>query len=375
MHVLHTFANESSVPYLSWFVDRARGTDMRYTFLLMHRERPAMMDEMREAGHACEWIRYDDSKRKRGMVRALPWAVARIRAHRPDIVHCHMFDDTVVGLRAARLAGVRRRVMSRQDTGYHWQHAQRWIFLDRANCRLASHIIAISEESRRHMVEQEGVPEEKITLVHNGIPPERYTRQHPARIQALRERFGITDHFPVIGTVARFIPWKGYRHIVDAAERIVKDHPRARFLFCGHGEQEEEVRRWVHEAGLDAHVVFTGWVDRTDMASFQGLLDIHLHAATLEPFGLIYPEAMMNGTPVVSTATGAALDAITDGVNGILVNEASGAALADGVERLLNADVKAIGEAGRRTALEMFSFSNMYEGTMRVYDKAMRDLP
>ena len=372
IHVLHTFANESSVPYISWFAERAaKEGGIRYSFLLMHTERPAMLDEMAKYGFSCAWIPYDQHKRKRGLLRATPWLLYHMLKLRPDIVHCHMFDDTVAGLFAAWVARIKVRIMSRQDTGYHWNHAPRWVFMDRWNTDRATHIIAISTESRRHMVEKEGVDPKKITLVHNGIPPAFYTDQREETKVRLRERFGISDHHPVIGTVARFIGWKGYRHIVDAAVLIVREHPTARFLFCGHGPEEQQVRNWVKEAGLEANVVFTGWVARKDMASFMGILDLYLHAADMEPFGLIYPEAMMNAVPVVSTATGAALDAIEDGTNGILVRERNGAALAAGVERLLTLDRKSIGEAGKRTALEMYSFDTMWNGTVGLYRSAL----
>jgi glycosyltransferase involved in cell wall biosynthesis len=372
IHILHTFANNSSVPYLSWFAERARQEGgIRYSFVVMYPERPAMLDEMRALGFDCAWIPYDDRKRKRGLLRALPMLWRHMRRMRPDIVHCNLFDDSLPGLLAAWLAGIKVRVITRQDTGFHWYHAPRWVFLDRWNARLATHVIAISGECRRFLTDKEGVPAEKVTLVHNGIPPVPHTRQTADMREALRQRFGIGTRRPVIGTVARFIEWKGYRHIVDAARMVVAEHPDACFLFCGTGPQEEEVRRWVVEARLERHVIFTGWIDRAAMPSFYGLLDIQLHAAELEPFGLLYPEAMMNGVPVVSTATGAALDAIQDGVNGILVPEASGAALAAGIQRLLAMDARSIGEAGRRTALQLFSFDTMWRGTIDLYHKAL----
>lgn len=372
LHVLHTFANNATVPYLSWFAERAaREGNVRYTFLNMVPERPAMIDEMTARGFACEWVRYDDRHRKRGMVRALPWLYQRIRAHRPRIVHCNLFDDTVPGLIAARMAGVGVRVITRQDTGFHWMHAPKWLFVDRWNARMATDIITVSHEARRHLIEQERLPADKITCVHNGIPPGPHTAQDPRAMSELRERFRIDGHAPVIGTVARFIEWKGYRHIIDAARILVQRHPRARFLFCGSGPQEAEVRRWINEAGLQGHVVLTGRIERTLMPSFYGLLDAYLHAAVLEPFGLVFPEAMMNGVPVVSTATGAALDAITDGVNGMLAAERSGAALAAAMDRLLAADHRAIGLAGKATALRMYTFDTMWNGTMEVYRKAL----
>ncbi len=183
----------------------------------------------------------------------------------------------------------------------------------------------------------------------------------------LRTRFGLEGQGPVFGTLARFIEWKGYEHIVDAARILVKRHPLARFLFCGTGPQEAQVRGWVNEYGLEANVIFTGWVERDDVPSLFGIMDGYLHAADHEPFGFVYAEAMMAGVPVVSTRTGAALDAIEDGVSGILVNERSGGALAEGVERLLGTDGPRMGRAGQAIALRMFSFEGMYRGYMDLY--------
>lgn len=372
MHVLHTFANNDQVPYLSWFAERARERGgIRYTFLIMYPKRPAMLDEMQALGFTCEWIPYDDRHRKRGMLMALPRLWSRMVHHRPDIVHCHLFDDALPGLLAAWLAGVKIRVTTKQDTGFHWSYARKWVFFDRLVTRLATQVIAISGECRRFLIDIERAPASKITLVHNGIPPERFVERDATTMARFRKRFGLEGRRPVIGTVARFIAWKGHRHIIDAARVVVQRHPAAVFLFCGSGPLENEIRQAITEAGLQDHIRLTGWIDRSEMASFYGILDIYLHAAVLEPFGLVYPEAMMNGIPVVSTPTGAALDAIETDVNGILVPDASPGALAQGIERLLALDIKAIGQAGRETALRMYPFDVMWQGTMDLYAKAL----
>lgn len=369
--MLHTFANNSSVPYLTWFTERAQQEGgPHYSFLLMSSERPAMIDEMAARGYPVKWLRYDDRRRKSGMLRALPWFIGHMRRMRPDIVHCNLFDDSVPGLLAAKMAGVRTRVITRQDTGYHWMHTPKWMFFDRMNTRVATDVITISQEAREFLIEKEGTPQEKIRLVHNGIPSEIFTRQKPETIARLAEQFGTKGRFPVVGTIARFIPWKGYVQITEAASLIVKKYPKALFLFCGRGEQQEAIRQLVDSLCLRDHVVFTNWVDRGDIPSLYGLMDIYLHAAVLEPFGLVYAEAMMNGVPIVSTPTGAARDAIQNGTNGILT-ECNGQALAAGVAKLLSMDRKAIGEAGRKTSLEMYSFDTMWNGTMDVYKQAL----
>jgi len=368
---LHTFANESAVPYLTWFSNRAvQEGNLRYSFLLMTKDRPAMVEEMAQRGFPVKWIRYDHRQRKRGMLKALPWLWWHIQRMKPDIVHCNLFDDIVPGLLAAWLAKVPVRMMSRQDTGYHWLHARKWMAADRWNARMATDIITISEEAREFLINIEGTPANKLHLVHNGIPPEVFTRQSPEAIARLKKRFSTAGRFPVIGTVARFIPWKGYEHIVQAATHIVRRQPRALFVYCGQGSQLDDIKQQVADAKREGNIVFTGWVDRADMPSLYGLLDIYLHAAIMEPFGLVYPEAMMNAVPVVSTPTGAARDAIIDGTNGILA-ERNGESLAHGVERLLAMDLKAVGLAGRETAMRMYSFDVMWNGTMEVYRQAL----
>lgn len=373
MHVLHTFANNTTVPYLSWFAERAaREGSPRYSFIILHAERPRMMDEMRERGFEVIWIRYDDKKRKRGMIRALPilwWHMLRLR---PDIVHCNLFDDSLPGLLAARLAGIRRRVLTRQDTGFHWLYARRWVALDRWNNSMATSVIAISNENRRFMVEHEGADPQKITLVHNGIPPATTTLRSNEVMERLRTRFGIRPEHVVIGNVARYVEWKGHRHVISALALLVEQHPNLRLLLCGNGALRRSMEALAKELGVDSHIVFIDRIEPVDMPSFYGILDIYMHAATLEPFGLVYAEALMNAVPVVSTRTGAALDAITDGSDGVLVDEASGPALAAGVERLLKMDRKALGKEGERTAMRLFPFEVMWKGTTGCYEQAMR---
>ncbi len=369
---MHVFATSGTVPYLTWFAQRAkREGNVRFTFLVMYHERPGMMDEMPALGYDCKWIRYDPRKRKRGLLKALPWLCWHMLRYRPDVVHGHLFDDTLPAMIAAWAVRIKLRLYTRQDSGYHWNYAPTWVFLDRLVARFAHKAVACSGDVRAHMLEKERIAPGKIALVHHGIPPDRYTRQDPGTMARLRARFGIDGKGPVLGTLARFIEWKGYTHIVDAAALIVQRHPNARFLFCGTGPQEQEIRQRVADLGLQDHIIFTGWVDREEVPSLYGIMDAYLHAADHEPFGFVYAEAMMAGIPVVSTPTGAALDAIADGVSGILVRERSGPSLANGVERLLAGDPRAMGQRGKEAAMRLFTLNTMYDGYMHLYRGAI----
>lgn len=372
LRIIHLMANNSSVPYFNWFADEARANpEVDLLFVALHKEYPGMIADMEARGSRCVWIPFDDRHRKRSMLSVIPKLYRLFRREKPDVVHVHLFDDAVPALVAARLANVRVRVITKQDTTFHWFYAPGGVKYDRLNNRNATHLVAVSEECRQFVLEKEKADPKKVSLIHHGIPIAALTVQREDRKQYLRDRFQTQDRF-VIGTVARLIEWKGYRHIIGAAELLVKKFPQLLFLFAGEGDQKAELEQLIREKNLEQHIQFTGWVDRADIPSFYGILDVYLHAAAFEPFGFVIAEAMANGAPVVSTATGAAADAIITGENGFLVDDRTPEALAAGIRFMLNADRKTIGTRGKQTAEEKFPIAKMWNGYLSLYRNALR---
>lgn len=369
LHIVWVLANNSSAPYFSWMAERAKlEPKVRFSFVALYHETPEMIAEMEKHGIKAYWVPFDQHKRSASMVKAFPKLVSLFRRIKPDVVHAHLFDDAVPSLAAARIAGVKMRVITKGDTGFHWFYAPKGIKYDRLNNRNASHIVAISEECRAFILEKEEADPKKLRLIHHGIP-DTLTLQSEEAKERLRKRFDITGNQIVIGTVARLIEWKGYRRIIEAAALLKNDFPQLRFLFAGQGDQREELEMLVRKHGLEKNIRFTGWIDRDDIPSLYGIMDIYLHAASYEPFGFVIAEAMMNGTPVVSTATGAAKDAVRDGVNGILSKEISAEGIAEAIKRMLTADRKQFGEAGKKTAQELFRFEQMWQKHLALYEE------
>lgn len=119
-----------------------------------------------------------------------------------------LFDDTLPAMVAAFLARIKVRLFTRQDSCFHWNYAPRWVFLDCLNALLATRVIAVSEDTRTFTTEKEHVAASKVGMVHHGIPPGPFTFINENVKERLRERFGLHNSFPVIGTVARFIEWE-----------------------------------------------------------------------------------------------------------------------------------------------------------------------
>lgn len=368
MHIVFVISNESSVPYFNWFAEKAaQQTEHTFSFVTLYTEKPKMIADVAKYGWKCYWFKFDHYKRKRGMIStffSLYWLFRKIK---PDVVHTHLFDDSLPGLMAARLAGIKKRVITKQDTTFHYFYAPKWVIADKINNANATDIVPVSREAEKFIIENENAPIEKITMIHHGIPPEIFTQQSEAFKNELISKFKL-DGKKIIGTVARLIEWKGYRYIIEAIPSVLIKYPNAQFLFVGEGDQKEELIKLAEKHNVLNHITFTGWVDRDHIPSLYSILDVYAHAASFEPFGFVIPEAMMNAAPVVSTPTGSALDAIKHKENGYLTKYKDAYSLAEGICYTLEHGSN-FKEKGRQAALEMYNFNFMFNNYMKIYER------
>lgn len=368
MHIIFVISNESSVPYFNWFAEKAtQQKKHQFSFVTLYTERPKMIEDVGKYGWKCYWFKYNHHKRKRGMIRTFFQLYRLFKKLKPDVVHTHLFDDSVPALLAAKLARVKKRVITKADTTFHYFYAPKWMMVDKFNNFNATDIVPPSKEAEKFILEKENAPIHKITTIHHGIPPELFTKQFDEVKKMLKDKYQLEGK-KIIGTVARFIEWKGYRYIINAIPEVVKKHPNAIFLFVGQGNQKEELQQLAKQLNVLDYIVFTGWIERENIPSLYGILDVYVHAANYEPFGFVIPEAMMNAAPVVSTPTGSALDAIQHKQNGYLVNYKDAISLAEGINYTLEHgnDFK---EKGKKTALEMYNFDLMYNNYIKLYEK------
>lgn len=367
MHIVFTISNESSVPYFNWFAKKSYDSELyTFSFIVMCKNKPKMIEDVGQFGYKCFWIPYDNNKRKRGMMSVLFKAYKLFRRLDPDVVHTHLFDDSLPCLFAARLAGVKIRAIVKADTGFHYFHKPQYVIADKFNNFNATHIIPPSNESKRFIIEKEKANPKKITMIHHGIPVNFFSSPNEQYRRDLVSKFGLEGKV-VLGTVSRLIDWKGYKYIIAAAAQTVERYPNARFLFVGTGPQEKQLKELVVKHDIEGYVVFTGWIPREYIPSLYSLLDGYVHAASYEPFGFVIPEAMISGVPIVSTPTGAALDIIEHKENGYLAKYKDVQSLVDGVEFIIKhgSELKA---KGRMKAIEMFDFNKMYDNYIRLYE-------
>lgn len=364
-------ANSDSVPYFLWFAEKSmQSSEFKFTFISLFATKPAMVEEMKKFNSECYWIPFDHHRRKTSMFSAIFKLRRLFKTLKPDIIHSHLFDDTLPTLIAAKLTGIKLRFITKQDTFFHWLYAPGIVKFDRLNNFLATHIVAVSGECKQFILEKEKALPEKVRLIHHGIHLDKLSKINDTTKKVLIQQYGLNDKI-VIGTIARLIDWKGHDIILEVAERIVKRYPNVVFLFIGQGDLKTKIEKIAAEKGISKNIILTGWVDRDKIPSTYGIMDIYLHAARYEPFGFVIAEAMLNAVPVLSTKTGAALDAIKHKENGYLVEYDDVTGFTDGIDFLLQNDKTKIGEKGKLTAMQMYDFEKMWSSYTSWYKEVL----
>lgn len=372
MHVVFTISNNSSVPYFNWMADFAGKKDspIKLSCVCLNHVKPLMLEEMEMRGCKAYWVPFNPGRKKLSYVKSFIRLIFLFYKLKPNVVHSHLFDDSLPALFAAKICRVKARIITKADAGFHWFYMPNLVKFDLFNNWNATHIVAISEENKRFIFENEKIRNKEIKVIHHGIPSKELTEGTKEQVEMLKNKFNTDGQF-VIGNVSRLIDWKGQKFILEAARVLKTKYPNIRFLLVGRGVDQELLQSKISEYQLEETVSLVGWVDRELMPAFYQLLDVYVHAASFEPFGFVIAEAMMNGIPVVSTKTGAAGDSITHLENGYLTEHEDYKGIADGIEYIHNNNSD-FGEKGKQTAINMFSIEVMWRNHVDFYSKIAR---
>ncbi len=273
------------------------------------------------------------------------WQLARVlREIEPDVVHAH--DPMAVSLAAMALQMrtgplARPLVVASRRVDFHLKrHAfSKWKY---------GHVdvfIAASEIIRSILV-TDGVPPDRIEVVHDGVNVTTIDKQPVVDAHAA---FWLPKGAPLVGNVAALAAHKGQRHLVAAAAKVVRELPDTRFLVVGEGELRDQLERQIHDLGLDRHVVLAGF--RSDVLGLVKSFDLFVMSSITEGLGSAILEAMACSRAVVATRAGGIPEAVDDEVTGVIVPPRDEDALAAGIVRLLKSPElrHEFGQAGRQT--------------------------
>ncbi len=184
------------------------------------------------------------------------------------------------------------------------------------------------------------------------------------RNEALAVRLGIGSG-PVLMTLARLAggeQYKGFDEIIAIIPTLLDQYPDLQYVIAGDGSDRDRLESLVKGAGLECHVIFTGFVEEREKADLYRLADVFILAGRGEGFGFVLVEAMACGIPVVASSLDASRETVLSSQSGLVVNP-------DDPSQLFRAIESSLGRAKQQNPdlafFSLHSFNRRIDDVMR----------
>jgi glycosyltransferase involved in cell wall biosynthesis len=280
-----------------------------------------------------------------------------------DIVHTHDLWSNLLGISAARLAGVPVIVSSRRDLGHlDWYEGKRRVWLRRIQ-NLSQIVLANATPIRDALISEDGFPANKVRVIHNGIDPKKF--QCAGNRQVLFPQAGVGKLIVLVGNMHSGV--KGHSWLIACAPAVIAEFPSTRFVLVGDGEQRKKYESEVQQSGVSENFIFLGL--RNDVPEILACCDIAVLPSLAEGLPNAVLEYMATGLPCVVSSVGGSAELVDEGVTGILVPARDSNALSRALLKLLGdpSSAQRMGKKGQHFVEHNFSFEQMVRRVEELY--------
>ncbi|HET7028763.1 MAG TPA: glycosyltransferase [Candidatus Limnocylindrales bacterium] len=236
--------------------------------------------------------------------------------------------------------------------------------------RSSDAIVANSEAVRRDVARREGISEDRIRVIRNGVELPAPTT--PASIAAARATLGLPLEGLIVGTVGMLKAGKGQDRVVRAFAASGAAADGGLLVLVGEGPERPALEALVASLGLSGRVRLVGLVE--DARALYPAFDVVVSASSAEGLPNAVLEAAASGLAIVATDAGGTREVITDGDSGRLVGVDDDDALAAALRQLVR-DPQArrmLGAAARQRAARDYGVDRFAAETAALYEELAR---
>lgn len=295
--------------------------DSKLNIIALSLNEGELTEKLRDAGIETHVI----SEQQHSFLQIYLIALRYFKNRKIDVIHSHRFKENVLALMLSKFIGARRFFVTLhglpepqliKKRGLAGIAFKTWInyFLLKT---FFTRIIAVSLEMKSVLVRQFSFKEEAVLVIHNGIPVP-HEDEHTAGLQHYHTGKAVDQNI-LIGSVGRLVPVKDYDLFLDIAASMKQKSNSVSFSILGDGPLKDHLLS--KAARLDILDCIKFHSSMVNPFPYYYSLDIYLNTSIHEGIPLSILEAMACGKPVIAPRVGGISEIITNGENGILVNE------------------------------------------------------
>lgn len=364
-HIIYIVSHVQKSLAFEWTASRLKG-NFKLTFILLNAGPSTLENFLLEEGIEVKRFTY---RGKQDFVFAFIKTFFFLLVKRPHAIHAHLFDAQLIGLTAAWLARIKKRIYTRHNSNYHHVYHPRGVRFDLWSNRMATAIVSISQATEKTLIELENTPLTKIVKIPHGFDILTFQEIDVARIEIVRNKWNLDNRNIIIGVIARHIEWKGIQFIVPAFKMFLQDHPTACLVLANaQGPYHTSIEELIKP--IRDHVVLIPFEE--DVPALYSVLDFYIHVPIdplCEAFGQTYVEALAAGVPSIFTLSGIAESFIINNRNALVVDFKNSEQIYLAMLRLYN-DLELrnnLVENGKEVVSSRFSIDKMIESLNKLY--------
>lgn len=230
-----------------------------------------------------------------------------------------------------------------------------------------THWAAISNASKAYIQDRWGIPDDRISVIHNGIDTSAFGPANNKTRAALRSDLGFPTKAFIFVSVGSLYPRKRHNLTIKAFQRVVENVPEAMLVIAGDGSDREKLQQQIEAQGLSENVLLLG--PRSDVPDILSVSDVMVHSAIDEAFGLVIVEGNAAALPAIVFDGYGPSEIVVDGVTGFIIPPKDTDAMAKAMLHLLNApqEREAMGQSAFELAANQFSLKASRKAYSQLY--------
>jgi glycosyltransferase involved in cell wall biosynthesis len=288
-----------------------------------------------------------------------------LKMNKTNIIHIHTVGTFDISLIAATLAKVRSKIITwhsvylmndvRASNLNQYLKIRLYVFRLKMGAHLSSFIVAVSKNVKEENCKSLNVSPQKVTVIYNGIEKRKVntTRNDNSEF--------------VIGAVGNLNPDKGYGYLIESMPQIIENIPEARMYIIGEGIERRYLEQSIADLNIRDRVLLLGY--KENVYKYIKQYDLWIMPSEREGFSIAILEAMSIGSTIIATSVGGNIEAISHGVNGLIIPPRSSKSIAEAVIYLYNNPEMRVefGEKAIKAFSQNYTIKNMIDELDKVY--------